>query len=140
MKKKLVSKINRRDFIKKTALATSACVTLPGIIGCAGHNNDQKIFLLRYDVEYWGDWKEMDGFIEKVISVQNSMEIPATFFCKGKTLNDNKEVFKHFYKEVRNNPLFDFQDHSYSHIGLGYSRGKPVDVLRADYEKSFNFW
>jgi hypothetical protein len=29
------------------------------------------------------------------------------------------------------------QDHSYSHVGLGYEAGKQVDILEADYERSF---
>ncbi|MFC2123263.1 hypothetical protein ACFLU5_00510, partial [Bacteroidota bacterium] len=33
--------------------------------------------------------------------------------------------------------LFDFQDHSYSHVGLGYAEGKPVEELKKDYARSF---
>ena len=34
--------------------------------------------------------------------------------------------------------MFDIQDHSYSHVGLGYSKGQSVDVLKADYQRSFD--
>jgi len=131
-------KINRRNFIRKSVLTSAACLPLTGLVKCWNQDAARRIFLLRYDVEWWGDWKEMDGFFDKVIEVHHSMEIPVTFFCKGQTLEENNEVFGQFYNEVKDNPLYDFQDHSYSHIGLGYSKGKPVDVLKADYEKSFN--
>ncbi len=96
----------------------------------------EKLFLLRYDTETWQP-EQMKGFLEKVVEVHRKHEIPATFFCKGATLELMEERFKVFNEQVKGDVLFDIQDHSYSHIGLGYQRGKPVEVLRADYEKSF---
>jgi peptidoglycan/xylan/chitin deacetylase (PgdA/CDA1 family) len=96
-----------------------------------------KLFLLRYDTESnLGDEVCMGGFLEKAVSVHRGHGIPATFFCTGRTLEEREKQFIDFSKETKDDPLFDVQDHSYSHIGLGYRNGKPVDVLRADYDKS----
>lgn len=96
----------------------------------------EKLFLLRYDTETWQP-EQMEGFLEKVVEVHREHEIAATFFCKGATLELMAERFKAFNEQVKDDALFDIQDHSYSHIGLGYQRGKPVEVIRADYERSF---
>ncbi len=95
-----------------------------------------KLFLLRYDTEN-KDVEQMSGFFEKAIEIHQKHEIPATFFCTGGAIDAREKDFRAFYQEVKNDPLFDIQDHSYTHIGLGYEAGKPVEVLKADYEKSF---
>ena len=95
-----------------------------------------KLLLLRYDTER-DDPAEMAGFFDKAISVHRQHAIPATFFCRGGAIDAREDDFATFYDEVAGDPLFDIQDHSYSHIGLGYERGKPVGVLRADYQRSF---
>jgi peptidoglycan/xylan/chitin deacetylase (PgdA/CDA1 family) len=79
----------------------------------------------------------MEGFFERVVSVHRKEGIPATFFCKGETVDKMRGLFSQFHSEVKGDSLFDLQDHSYSHVGVCYSEGKPVDLLRADYEKSF---
>ena len=79
----------------------------------------------------------MTGFLEKVISVHRADGIPASFFCRGAALESREVDFLDFFQEVKNDPLFDIQDHSYSHIGLGYQNGTSIESLRADYEKSF---
>jgi peptidoglycan/xylan/chitin deacetylase (PgdA/CDA1 family) len=94
------------------------------------------VCLIRYDVEC--DWhQEMDGFFETVAKVHKEHAIPATFFITGKLMEAKPELIKSFYREVEGCDLFDIQDHSYSHIGLGYEKGKPVEVLEEDYKKSF---
>lgn len=95
-----------------------------------------RTYLPRYDVEA-GKEHPMAGFLEKLVEVHRRDEIPATLFCTGNALDQYESEFRAFYEEVKNDPLFDLQDHSYSHIGIGYDAGKPVEVLRADYEKSF---
>ena len=95
-----------------------------------------KVFLLRYDTER-GPIEEMEGFFEKVVEVHRAEEIPATFFCTGGAVENREEDFRNFYEEVKGDPLFDIQDHSYSHIGLGYTEGMSVEELKADYERSF---
>jgi len=94
------------------------------------------LFLLRYDTE-GTETDLMKGFFEKVVEVHRAHEIPATFFCCGKAIDARETDFRWFHGEVRGDPLFDIQDHSYSHIGLCYERGPSVEALRADYEKSF---
>lgn len=127
----------RRQFIKQFTLGVSAILSNPLLNKCTEKASSRKLFLLRYDTEWWGDWSEMDGFIGKVIDIHRTNKIPATFFCKGETLFNFRRQFTDFYNEVKDDPLFDFQDHSYSHIGLGYAKGKPIQVLKEDYEKSF---
>jgi len=97
---------------------------------------NEKLFLLRYDTER-GDPASMKGFLGKVIEVHRSHQIPVTLFCTGAALDQMETAFQAFYKEVKDDALFDIQDHSYSHIGLGYERGKPIPTLKADYERSF---
>lgn len=95
-----------------------------------------KRFLLRYDTE-GENVAEMAGFLERAVSVHREHAIPATFFCMGAALENREAEFSDFHREVKDDPLFDIQDHSYSHIGLGYQRGKDIQTLKADYERSF---
>ena len=113
---------------------------------------ERRLFLLRYDTEWrpierspgdpvvvgaYGSIEDMVGFFEKVVEVHRQDQIPATFFCQGEAIDKRESEFRNFYEEVKDDPLFDLQDHSYSHIGLGYAKGQPVEVIRADYERSF---
>jgi peptidoglycan/xylan/chitin deacetylase (PgdA/CDA1 family) len=79
----------------------------------------------------------MDGFFEKVIEVHRKCVIPATFFCCGKSLDMRTAEFRRFFDEVKDDPLFDIQDHSYSHIGIAYEKSAPLEATRTDYERSF---
>jgi hypothetical protein len=96
----------------------------------------RKVFLLRYDTE-GGEPDEMAGFFEKAVEIHRADGIPATFFCRGGAIDAREGQFRAFRHEVEDDPLFDLQDHSYTHIGVGYEAGPSVDELRADYEKSF---
>jgi len=95
-----------------------------------------KKMILRYDTER-SDPEIMAGFLDKAVEVHRAGGIPVTFFCLGRTLEKRAEEFRGFWREVKDDPLFDVQDHSYSHIGMGYQAGPAVEELRADYEKSF---
>lgn len=133
----MTQKLNRREVIAAAlgGLASFAASS----IALAEENPDKttsKLFLFRYDTEGASPDK-MKGFLKKAVEVHRRNEIPATFFCKGATLELMKNEFGDFYKQVKGDRLFDIQNHSYSHIGLGYERGKPVEVLKADYERSF---
>jgi len=79
----------------------------------------------------------MEGFLSKVFSVHYQEEIAVTLFCTGKTLDERREKFKEFWVEVKESQYIDFQDHSYSHVGVGYENDLPVDELRANHERSF---
>ena len=52
-------------------------------------------------------------------------------------MEHREQGFIAFFREIEDDPLFDIQDHSYSHVGIGYEAGKSIEVLRADYERSF---
>ena len=117
----------------------------------------RRIFLLRYDTEWnnprgrrrrlppgdpvvvrdYHSLESMALFFEKVVEVHRKDSIPATFFCQGAAIDFREDEFRNFFREVKDDPLFDLQDHSYSHIGLGYTRGRPVEAIRADYQRSF---
>jgi hypothetical protein len=95
-----------------------------------------KLFLLRYDTEGTSA-DEMAGFLERMVYIHRQDQIPVTLFCRGAAIENRETDFRAFCREVQDDPLFDLQDHSYSHIGLGYQDGKSVEILRADYERSF---
>lgn len=129
-KGKMSSTITRRKFIKTSMLGITA-ISL-GLNQTNGRN-----FLIRIDTES-RQKNEMKGFFNKIISVQQENNIPISFFCLGEAIEIREEEFRGFYQDVKDDPLFDIQDHSYSHIGLGYRDGELVEVLRADYERSFS--
>jgi peptidoglycan/xylan/chitin deacetylase (PgdA/CDA1 family) len=123
------SSITRRKFISTTVLSVAA-ISIGVPIG------ENKKFLIRYDTESRQS-AEMKGFFEKIVSVQRTYDIPLSFFCLGAAIDKRKSEFTEFAKDVKDDPLFDFQCHSYSHIGLGYTNGKSVEILKADFEKAF---
>ena len=129
MNLKKSSMITRRYFIKTSILGAAAIS-----IGC--NRSEQRKFLIRFDTES-RQKEKMKGFFEKIISVQRVDAIPVSFFCLGKATEIREQEFKSFYHEIKDDPLFDIQVHSYSHVGLGYQDGKSVEFLKADYEKSF---
>lgn len=95
-----------------------------------------KVCLIRYDVEK--DWDQsIDVFLETIVKLHKENSIPATFFFTGKSLEKRSGNVKKFYNTVKDCNLFDIQNHSYAHIGIGYDRGKPLEILKADYVKSF---
>src|SRR4051812_5018327 len=103
--------ISRRKFIKTTSVAGAVLM-----LGAAIEKKPEKLFLLRYDTEGW-DKEKMEGFFEKLVEVHRKYKIPATFFCQGSAILNREKGFRYFFEQVKNDPLFDIQDHSYSHIG-----------------------
>jgi peptidoglycan/xylan/chitin deacetylase (PgdA/CDA1 family) len=96
----------------------------------------KNVCLIRYDME--AEWQQgLDLFFENLIKLHKENAIPASFFFTGKLLETKTELIKSFYNEVKDCSLFDIQNHSYSHVGLGYEAGKPLEVLETDYQKSF---
>lgn len=79
----------------------------------------------------------MAGFLETAVRIHTSDDIPVAFFCTGNALEKRADEFQNFAQQVRHNQLFDIQNHSYSHVGIGYSKGLSVDDLKIDYERSF---
>lgn len=127
--------MDRRDFIKIGSISAA------GLSGgaCILSKPDKKLFLLRYDTEWWGQQEEMNGFFEQVIRIHREDDIPASFFCTGLTISNRKELFRDFYSEVKNDPLFDIQNHSFNHIGLCKKEGEGLsfDEIMDDYQRAF---
>jgi len=130
--------MKRRDFIWNTGLLTVSLASVTSVFSACRREEMQKRMLLRYDTEWWGAPEEMAGFLEKLLEVHRKDDIPVTLFCRGFTLENMKDEFRAFHQEISGDPLFDLQDHSYSHIGLGYEKGKTADELEADYRRSFD--
>ena len=119
--------MKRRSFIKKAGMAAATLSAMPaGLAGCS-EGTDDKLMLMRYDTEWWGEPAGMAGFLEKLVEVHRRDEIPVTMFCRGFTLENMRSEFEAFRQETRDDPLFDMQDHSYSHIGLGYEIWRATD-------------
>ena len=95
-----------------------------------------RVALLRYDTEH-NDTEQMAGFLEAVARVHRADDIPVTLFCTGAALEARRGQFQAFAAEIAGDERIDLQDHSYTHIGIGYEAGQPLDVLRADYARSF---
>jgi hypothetical protein len=92
--------------------------------------------LLRYDTEAC-DERDLRGFLATAVDVHRRHRIPATFFCTGGAIDARAPEFRDFAAATRDDPLFDIQDHSYTHIGIGYREGHRLEELRDDYERSF---
>ena len=125
-----VKTMTRRQFVNTAVMGAAA-------IGLGSSRNEKPRLIIRFDTES-RQREEIKGFFEKVVSVQRTHNIPASFFCMGAAIVKRESEFRAFSQEIQGDPLFDPQDHSYSHIGLGYAEGKSIEVLRADYEKSFS--
>ncbi len=98
---------------------------------------NRRWLLLRYDVEST-DAALMNGFLEAVVDVHREADLPVTLFCTGGAIDAREDAFRSLRDTISGDSRFEIGDHSYSHIGIGYERGKPVDVLRADYERSLD--
>lgn len=124
--------LSRREFITTSLMGTAAL----SLAGCSSPSS-KKLLLIRYDVES-RQKEEIAGFFEKMVAVHREHQIPASFFCLGAAMKLREAAFRSFFSEVKDDPLFDIQDHSYSHVGLGYDQGISVDELRADFVRSFD--
>ena len=81
---------------------------------------DRGMLLIGYDVEaYWAPAKTLQ-FLEIAEKVHTELHSPCTLFIVGKVLEMNPEAFQ----RIAENPLFDLQQHTYSHMLL-----KPVTVI-----------
>lgn len=109
----------------------------------ATSRKQQPVFLLRYDTEEFRydcpgyPHQDMTGFLEKAVEVHRADGIPATFFITGKSLDTRPEAYRDFYAEVADDPLFDIQCHSYSHMGIGYAEGHTFEDLKEDFTRAF---
>lgn len=86
-------------------------------------------FLIGYDVEWRGDDEVTPRFLEQARSLHNRLGIPATLFIVGQTL----ERWIPQFQAIAQDPLFDLQQHTYSHQLLKtvyIDDGKSIRVVR----------
>src|SRR3954452_24640097 len=86
-------------------------------------------FLIGYDVEWRGDGEVTPYFLAQARSLHNRLGIPATLFIVGQTL----ERWIPQFHAIARDPLFDLQQHTYSHQLLKtvcIDDGKSIRVVR----------
>ncbi|HEY5551449.1 MAG TPA: polysaccharide deacetylase family protein [Opitutaceae bacterium] len=130
MTRRRTSRLTRREFIATSLLGAAA-------LGLGARPAQRPLMLIRYDTESRQP-EEMKGFFEKMIPVHRVEGIPATFFCLGAAMEMREQEFRSFFGEIEGDPLFDIQDHSYSHVGVGYDAGRSVEEIRTDFIRSFD--
>ena len=69
--------------------------------------------LIGYDVEH-ADRQITGQFLRTVVGAHDTLGVPATLFVVGRTLEANREQFR----SMAQHPLFDIQQHTYSHTLL----------------------
>ena len=85
--------------------------------------------LIGYDVEWSGDGEVTPQFLEQARALHNRLGVPATLFVVGRTL----ERWLPQFQANAADPLFDIQQHTYSHQLLKtvyIEDGKSVRVVR----------
>ncbi len=85
--------------------------------------------LIGYDVEWWGEEDVTRRFLRQVRRMHDELGVPATLFIVGRTLERWVEDFR----EIASDPLFDLQQHTYSHKLLKtvyIEDGRSVRVVR----------
>nr|MDO8110901.1 polysaccharide deacetylase family protein [Candidatus Sigynarchaeota archaeon] len=106
-------------------------------------NTQNGTLCIGYDVEA-GDPTTTGLFIDAMVKVHEARGTPCTLFIKGKTLEHSTE---HIQKLI-GNPLFDLQQHTYSHLVFKridcytgkkhevYGKDEPLRKIRADVVKA----
>jgi peptidoglycan/xylan/chitin deacetylase (PgdA/CDA1 family) len=96
-----------------------------------------------YDVEA-GNAKTTSLFIDAMKKVHEARGVPCTLFLKGQTLEKSAKQIK----RLVGNPLFDLQQHTYSHLVFKrivcftgksrevYGKDEPIDAIKKDVEKA----
>src|SRR5215203_4484018 len=85
--------------------------------------------LIGYDVEWLGEGDVTPRFLEQARSLHNQLGVPATLFVVGQTL----ERWVPQFQAIAGDPLFDIQQHTYSHQLLKtvfIEDGRSVRVVR----------
>jgi peptidoglycan/xylan/chitin deacetylase (PgdA/CDA1 family) len=85
--------------------------------------------LIGYDVEWRGERDVTPRFLEQARSLHNRLGVPATLFIVGQTLERRVPQFQ----AIADDPLFDIQQHTYSHQLLKtvyIEDGRSVRVVR----------
>jgi peptidoglycan/xylan/chitin deacetylase (PgdA/CDA1 family) len=84
-------------------------------------------------------------FLDQMVKLHESLQVPCTLFIKGQTLEQNWVRFKW----LRSSPLFDLQQHTYSHLIFKriechlpsgkvevYGEDEPIRKIKKDVEKA----
>jgi peptidoglycan/xylan/chitin deacetylase (PgdA/CDA1 family) len=85
--------------------------------------------LIGYDVEWTGDGDVTPRFLERARELHNRLGVPATLFVVGRTL----ERWLPQFRAIGADPLFDIQQHTYSHQLLKtvhIDDGRSIRVVR----------
>lgn len=85
--------------------------------------------LIGYDVEWRGEGEVTPMFLEQARALHNHLGVPATLFVVGQTL----ERWVREFQTIAEDPLFDLQQHTYSHQLLKtvyIEDGRSVRVMR----------
>lgn len=93
---------------------------------CEADNITQS--LIGYTIEKSSDPKITRAFLNNVWDYHTANDLPATLFALGKSVEANKDDLKRFAQ----NKLFDFSQHTYSHIAF-----KDISETRNDGRKCF---
>ena len=72
------------------------------------------IILIGYDIEKSVAPEVTEQFLDMAIAAQKPLMVPATFFILGRCI----EASCNALKRLMNEPLFELQQHTYSHIGV----------------------
>lgn len=85
--------------------------------------------LIGYDVENVGDREVTAAFLRTAKSLHNELSAPCSLFIVGKVIEANEKDLA----VVADDPLFDFQSHTYSHVLLKtvcMDDGEKVQIVR----------
>lgn len=69
------------------------------------------VLLIGYDVEATGRPEVTRGFLRAAAALHRDLRAPCTLFLVGRTAEENADALQ----ELRDDPLFDLQQHTYSH-------------------------
>jgi peptidoglycan/xylan/chitin deacetylase (PgdA/CDA1 family) len=87
--------------------------------------------LIGYDVESSTDSDTVRRFLTKVEEIHRDLSVPATFFLVGKVVENNSQELVDLGRRCE---LFDYQQHTYSHMLLKtvcMDDGKKVTIVKA---------
>lgn len=99
--------VSRRDFLKSTVLCGVGATVLSCIDGVQNAEQRSTRYIAAYDTESSGCLEAC----RKIVEVHKRIEMPATFFMLGKTLDADPAK----YRKLLDHPLFEVATHTYSH-------------------------
>jgi len=91
----------------KATIAAGAGAAMPQLTKAGDAEKTNTMYIAAYDTE---SARCLEA-CRKIVEVHKRLEMPATFFIVGKTLDANPKE----YKELLTNPLFEIASHTWSH-------------------------